>query len=104
MIILAQYAGTSCPIRWHSRYRRVNKSPVVPNSKEGKASGIITEDDSLTSHAAVIGLRLGVPVIVGVKNATQLIQDGAILTLDMQRGLVYSGAVGGVQTDSVLAV
>ncbi|AFY65568.1 pyruvate kinase [Geitlerinema sp. PCC 7407] len=69
-----------------------------------KASGIITEDDSLTSHAAVIGLRLGVPVIVGVKNATQLIQDGAILTLDMQRGLVYSGAVGGVQTDSVLAV
>lgn len=69
-----------------------------------KASGIITEDDSLTSHAAVIGLRLGVPVIVGVKNATQLIQDGAILTLDMQRGLVYSGAVGGVQTDSALAV
>ncbi|MBD2138241.1 pyruvate kinase [Anabaena sp. FACHB-1237] len=59
-----------------------------------KASGIITEDESLTSHAAVIGLRLGVPVIVGVKEATQVIKDGAILTLDMQRGLVYSGAVG----------
>ncbi|HEY9860178.1 MAG TPA: pyruvate kinase [Candidatus Obscuribacterales bacterium] len=59
-----------------------------------KASGIITEDDSLTSHAAVIGLRLGVPVIVGVKNATQVIRDGTILTLDTQRGLVYSGAVG----------
>ncbi|MBD2132708.1 MAG: pyruvate kinase [Sphaerospermopsis kisseleviana] len=59
-----------------------------------KASGIITEDESLTSHAAVIGLRLGVPVIVGVKEATQVIKDGSILTLDMQRGLVYSGAVG----------
>lgn len=59
-----------------------------------KAAGIITEDDSLTSHAAVIGLRLGVPVIVGVKNATTVIRDGEILTLDMQRGLVYSGAVG----------
>ncbi|MEA5577514.1 pyruvate kinase [Anabaena sp. UHCC 0451] len=59
-----------------------------------KAGGIITEDESLTSHAAVIGLRLGVPVIVGVKEATQVIKDGAILTLDMQRGLVYSGAVG----------
>lgn len=58
-----------------------------------KAGGIITEDDSLTSHAAVIGLRLGVPVIVGVKKATQIIRDGAILTLDMQRGLIYSGAV-----------
>lgn len=58
-----------------------------------KAGGVITEDDSLTSHAAVIGLRLGVPVIVGVKKATEVIRDGAILTLDMQRGLVYSGAV-----------
>ncbi len=59
-----------------------------------KAAGIITEDESLTSHAAVIGLRLGVPVIVGVKKATQVIRDGAILTMDMQRGLIYSGAVG----------
>ncbi|BAY12219.1 pyruvate kinase [Calothrix sp. NIES-2098] len=59
-----------------------------------KASGIITEDESLSSHAAVIGLRLGVPVIVGVKKATQVIRDGAILTMDMQRGLIYSGAVG----------
>ena len=59
-----------------------------------KAGGIITEEESLTSHAAVIGLRLGVPVIVGVKEATQVIKDGVILTLDMQRGLIYSGAVG----------
>ncbi|MGH1394906.1 MAG: pyruvate kinase [Trichormus sp.] len=59
-----------------------------------KAGGIITEDESLTSHAAVIGLRLGVPVIVGVKKATEVIRDGAILTMDLQRGIVYSGAVG----------
>jgi pyruvate kinase len=57
-----------------------------------KAAGVITEEASLTSHAAVIGLRLGVPVIVGFKNATQAIREGAILTLDAQRGLVYSGA------------
>jgi pyruvate kinase len=59
-----------------------------------KASGIVTETDSLTSHAAVIGLRLGIPVIVGVENATQIIRNGVILTLDMQRGVVYSGATG----------
>ncbi|MHC5610381.1 MAG: pyruvate kinase [Nostoc sp.] len=58
-----------------------------------KAAGIITEEESLTSHAAVIGLRLGVPVIVGVKQATKAIRDGAIITLDLQRGLIYSGAV-----------
>ena len=56
-----------------------------------KAGGIITEEASLTSHAAVIGLRLGVPVIVGCKHATQAIREGAIITLDAQRGLVYSG-------------
>lgn len=59
-----------------------------------KAAGVVTEEDSLSSHAAVIGLRLGVPVILGVKDATQIIRNGAILTLDTQRGLVYSGAMG----------
>lgn len=58
-----------------------------------KAAGVIAEDDSLKSHAAVIGLRLGIPVIIGVQNATQLIRDGAILTLDLERGLIYSGAL-----------
>jgi pyruvate kinase len=69
-----------------------------------KAAGIITEDESITCHAAVIGLRLGVPVIVGVKNATNLIRDGAIITLDTQRGLVYSGTTGATPTNGVLVV
>ncbi|MEO6861683.1 MAG: pyruvate kinase, partial [Microcoleus sp.] len=30
-----------------------------------KAAGVVTEEESLTSHAAIIGLRLGVPVMVG---------------------------------------
>jgi len=69
-----------------------------------KAGGIVTEEDSLTSHAAIIGLRLGVPVIVGVKNARKLIRDGAMLTLDLQRGLVYSGAKGSSSDDEELSV
>jgi pyruvate kinase len=58
-----------------------------------QASGIITEEADITSHAAVIGLRLGIPVIVGFKNATEVIREGAILTLDAKRGIVYSGTV-----------
>ena len=57
-----------------------------------QAGGIIIEDNNLRSHAVVIGSKLGVPVIVGVKDATKIIQDGSMLTLDTQRGLVYSGA------------
>lgn len=67
-----------------------------------KACGIITEEASLTSHAAVLGLRLGIPVIVGVKNATQVIRDGTILTLDVQRGLVYSGPLSTVKENAGL--
>ncbi|MDX2228357.1 MAG: pyruvate kinase [Leptolyngbyaceae cyanobacterium bins.349] len=67
-----------------------------------KAAGIITEDASLTSHAAVIGLRLGVPVIVGVQNATAAIREGEIVTLDMQRGVVYAGSTAS-QTDAALS-
>lgn len=69
-----------------------------------KSAGIITEESSLTSHAAVIGLRLGVPVIVGVKNATKTIRDGTILTLDVQRGLVYSGTTSSAPTETALLV
>ncbi|HAC64570.1 MAG TPA: pyruvate kinase [Cyanothece sp. UBA12306] len=58
-----------------------------------KASGIITEESSLTSHAAVIGIRLGLPVIVALKNATEIIREGAIVTIDAQKGFVYSGAM-----------
>ena len=58
-----------------------------------QASGIITEEDNITSHAAVIGLRLGIPVIVGFKDATKVIREGAILTVDAKRGLVYSGTM-----------
>lgn len=58
-----------------------------------KASAIITEDVSSGSHAAVIGQKLGIPVIVGFKNATKVIRDGMFLSLDAQRGTVYSGAL-----------
>ncbi|MGF1542281.1 MAG: pyruvate kinase [Pleurocapsa sp.] len=58
-----------------------------------RAAGIVTEEDNLTSHAAVIGLRLGIPVIVGVTNATETIREGSILTVDAKRGIVYSGTM-----------
>lgn len=57
-----------------------------------QAAGVITEVDGQTSHAAVIGLRLGLPVMVGVKDATKIIRDGAIVTLDAGQGCVMTGA------------
>jgi len=58
----------------------------------GKAAGVITEVGGLTSHAAIVCLNLGIPVIVGVPDATKL-PDGEVVTLDGRRGLVYQGVV-----------
>src|SRR5699024_3741209 len=47
-----------------------------------KAGGIITQEGGLTSHAAVVGLSLGIPVIVGVDNVFDSIKDGQDITID----------------------
>ncbi|MDQ0858109.1 pyruvate kinase [Bacillus sp. V2I10] len=56
-----------------------------------KASALITEEGGLTSHAAVVGLSLGIPVIVGVEDATSILKDGQEITVDGSRGAIYQG-------------
>lgn len=56
-----------------------------------KAAAIVTEEGGLTSHAAVVGLSLGVPVIVGVENATTAMEDGLEITVDATQGMIYKG-------------
>lgn len=62
---------------------------MVPALEKCKA--LITVEGGLTSHAAVVGLNLGIPVIVGVKDAFTIFQDGQDITVDASSGLVYEG-------------
>ncbi|QAT49627.1 pyruvate kinase [Caproiciproducens sp. NJN-50] len=55
------------------------------------ASAIITERGGANSHAAIVGLTLGKPVIVAAQNATQLLKSGTAVTVDAGRGIVFSG-------------
>lgn len=55
------------------------------------AAAIVVEQGGLTSHAAVVGIAMGIPVVVSAKNATELINDGEIITVDGRRGIVYHG-------------
>lgn len=57
-----------------------------------KAAAVIVEAGGLTSHAAVIGIAKGIPVIVGAENATSLVQDNELITIDSRRGIIYRGA------------
>ncbi|AIF67087.1 pyruvate kinase [Terribacillus saccharophilus] len=56
-----------------------------------KAGGLIVEEGGLTSHAAVVGLSLGIPVVVGVAEATTKISNGALVTVDAAKGDIYDG-------------
>ncbi|MEK3798144.1 pyruvate kinase [Peribacillus sp. FSL H8-0477] len=56
-----------------------------------KCSALITEEGGLTSHAAVVGVNLGVPVIVGADNATTIFKNGQSITVDASRGIIYNG-------------
>jgi pyruvate kinase len=56
-----------------------------------KARGVIAEEQGRQSHAAVIAERLGIPVIVGVANATVELRMGEVVTLEVQEGVVHRG-------------
>jgi len=56
-----------------------------------KASAVITECGGITCHAAVVGLNLGIPVIVGVTDALELLKDGTEITVYAEHGVIYSG-------------
>lgn len=56
-----------------------------------KAAALITEQGGITSHAAVVGLNLGIPVILGVNNALDLLHNGTEITIYAEAGVIYSG-------------
>ena len=56
-----------------------------------KAGGIITVVGGYTSAGAIAGISLGIPVVVGARNADKLLSDGMEITIDAKLGLVYSG-------------
>ncbi|KRM98897.1 pyruvate kinase [Loigolactobacillus rennini] len=57
-----------------------------------KSSALIVEAGGLTSHAAVVGIAMGIPVVVGATNATDVINDDEVVTVDSRRGIIYRGA------------
>src|SRR5690625_104991 len=54
------------------------------------ASGIVTEEGGLTSHAAIVGLDLGIPVIVGV-DSIDVFSEGEDITIDGGTGDIHQG-------------
>jgi pyruvate,water dikinase len=57
------------------------------------AGAIVTEDGGTTCHAAIVSREMGIPCIVGARNATKVLQTGKEYTVDAKAGVVYAGLV-----------
>ena len=58
------------------------------------ASAIVTNSGGRTCHAAIVSRELGIPAIVGAKNASEILEEGQEVTVSCaegETGFVYEG-------------
>jgi phosphohistidine swiveling domain-containing protein len=51
-------------------------------------TGIISETGGVTSHPAIVSREFGIPMIVGLKGASEFLQEGQLITMDGSTGRV----------------
>jgi pyruvate,water dikinase len=52
------------------------------------AAAFVTEEGGITSHAAIISREWKKPCVVGTGNCTKLLQDGDVVEVDAEQGIV----------------
>jgi pyruvate,water dikinase len=63
----------------------------VPAMK--RVVAIVTNEGGLTSHAAIVSRELGIPAIVGTNNATRVLKEKMIVTVNAKTGSVFQGSI-----------
>ncbi len=56
-----------------------------------RAGAVVTESGGATCHAAILSRELGVPCIVGARDATHLLTTGQLVTVDGRHGTITAG-------------
>ncbi|MDE4907969.1 phosphoenolpyruvate synthase [Methanogenium marinum] len=74
---------------------KMTNPDMVPGMR--KVSAIITDEGGMTCHAAIVSRELGTPAVVGTREATHVLKEGDIVTVDGEKGLVFEGAVVSAQ-------
>src|SRR6266567_3784677 len=66
-----------------------------PGLHAGRAKIVVGLQDAggMTCHAAIVSREMGIPCIVGARNATKVLQTGKEYTVDAKAGVVYQGLV-----------
>lgn len=76
----------------HILVTKMTEPDWVPSLKT--AAGIITDSGGRTCHAAIVSRELGIPAVVGTRNATSVLKEGEMVTLSCAEGdigKVYDG-------------
>jgi pyruvate,water dikinase len=60
-----------------------------------RAAALVTDGGGVTCHAAIVSRELRIPCVVGTRDATRLLREGEIVTVDGTRGQVVAGEVVG---------
>ncbi|MCD6371220.1 MAG: phosphoenolpyruvate synthase [Candidatus Aenigmarchaeota archaeon] len=58
-----------------------------------KCAAIITDKGGANCHAAIVSRELGIPAVVGTREATKVLRDGMVVTVDAYNGKIYEGEV-----------
>lgn len=69
-----------------------------------KSAAIVTDEGGLTAHAAIVSREMGIPAIVGTREATTKLKDGEIITVDGSSGKIYKGKVSETKQKDILTV
>lgn len=64
----------------------MTRPEFVPAMK--KAAAVVTDEGGITSHAAIVSRELGIPCVIGTKNATKILKDGWIVQVKAGHGQV----------------
>jgi pyruvate,water dikinase len=56
-----------------------------------RAAAIVTDSGGMTCHAAIVSRELGIPCVVGTGEATRVLRDGEVVTVDAGAGVVTEG-------------
>jgi pyruvate,water dikinase len=56
-----------------------------------RSSGIVTDEGGMTCHAAIVSREMGIPAVVGTGQATSLLKENMLITVDGFNGEIYKG-------------
>jgi len=62
-----------------------------------KTAAIITDKGGRTAHAAIVSRELGIPCVVGTKEATKILKNGEVVTVNGTTGEVFRGGRLGIE-------